>query len=91
MATNEEVVRYLVAVDFPATKDELVREAERNGAPPDVVRALRAMPPVDYRSKAEVERSALRTDVEPPPSPGEEAAQSRLNDSSRIAKHLREP
>ena len=90
MASNAEVVQYLVTVDFPATKDELVRDAERNGAPDDVLKALRAMPPVEYRSKAEVERSALRTDAEPNQSAGHEAEQARLNDSSRVAKHLRE-
>jgi hypothetical protein len=63
MATNAEVVKYLTTVDFPATKDDLVRDAEANGAPEDVVKALRAMPPVDYRSKDEVERSALRTET----------------------------
>jgi hypothetical protein len=90
MATNEHVVQYLDTVDFPATKDELVRDVERNGAPDDVVKALRAMPPVEYASKAEVERSALRTDVEPEQPPGHAAAQARDNSTSRVAKHLRE-
>jgi hypothetical protein len=91
MASNEQVVQYLVTVDFPATKDELVRDAERNAAPEDVLEALRAMPPVQYPSKAEVQRSALRTAAEPEQPAGHTAAQSRDNASSRIAKHLREP
>ncbi len=91
MASNEQVVQYLVTVDFPATKDELVRDAERNGAPADVLRALRAMPPVEFGSTAEVQRSALRTDVEPEQPAGHAAAQARDNSSSRVAKHLREP
>ena len=91
MASNEQVVQYLVTVDFPATKDELVRDAERNRAPEDVLKALRAMPPVEYANKAEVQRSALRTAVESERPAGHAAAQARDNASSRIAKHLREP
>jgi Protein of unknown function (DUF2795) len=64
MATTDEVLGYLDPVDFPAGKDEIVRGAERAGAPEDVLKALRAMPPVDYRSKAEVAQSA-RTDTAP--------------------------
>lgn len=91
MASNAQVVQYLTTADFPATKDDLVRDAERNGAPEDVVKALRAMPPVEYASKAEVEQSALRTEVEPEQPRAHEAQQQRDNSSSRIAKHLREP
>lgn len=58
MATAEQVVDYLTAADFPAHRDDLVAEAEREGAPEDVVKALRAMPPVEYASKDEVRRSA---------------------------------
>lgn len=91
MATNEQVVQYLVAVDFPATKDALVREAERNGAPEDVVKALRAIPAVEYASKDEVQRSALHTDVEPNQPAGHQADQARSNSTARVAQHLREP
>lgn len=91
MTSNAEVVKYLTTVDFPATKDALVRDAERNGAPEEVVKALRAMPPVEYASKAEVEQSALRTEVEPNQSAAHEAEQARDNSTSRIAQHLREP
>ena len=91
MASNEQVVQYLTTVDFPASKDALVRDAERNGAPEDVVKALRAMPPVEYGSKAEVQRSALRTEVEPEQGAAHEAEQARSNSTSRLAKHLREP
>lgn len=91
MVSNAQVIQYLTTADFPATKDALVQDAQRNGAPDDVVRALRAMPPVEYASKAEVERSALRTEVEPEQSTAHEAQQERENSSSRVAKHLREP
>jgi len=48
----------LVDADFPATKDDLVHAAETGGADQPTIRALRAMPPVDYRSLDEVLRSA---------------------------------
>lgn len=88
MATNEQVVKYLVTVDFPAGKDEIVEDARRNGAPEDVLKALRAMPPVEYASKAEVQRSALRTDAEEV-TPQREADLARGNATSRVAQHLR--
>ena len=48
----------LVDADYPADKDTLVRCAEKSCAEPETVRALRAMPPVDYGSIDEVLRSA---------------------------------
>jgi len=48
----------LVDADFPAGKDELVRYAEASGADEPTIKALRAMPPVDYRNMDEVLRSA---------------------------------
>jgi len=48
----------LVDADFPASKDELVRYAEISGAAEPTIKALRAMPPVDYRKLDEVLRSA---------------------------------
>lgn len=58
MATAQDVVEYLKAVDWPAGKDELVEAAQQAGAPADVVKALRGMPPVDYANQDEVKRSA---------------------------------
>ena len=62
MTSIHDVLAHLADATYPATKDELVATAERAGAPEDVVKALRAMPPVDYRNKDEVARSA-RTDT----------------------------
>lgn len=58
MATADEVVDHLTNADFPAHRDDLVRCAQDEGAPEDVVKALRAMPPVQYANKDEVKRSA---------------------------------
>ena len=44
----------LDGVGYPATKEQLVEQAERNGAPDEVVSALRAMPPVDYENRSQV-------------------------------------
>ena len=86
MVGGADVVDYLVDVDFPASKDALVDEAARQGAPEPVLKALRAMPPVEYGSKAEVERSALRTSPAPLLPDGEAAERARSNDTSRLAK-----
>src|SRR5918997_1610444 len=58
MASYADVLQYLSSLDYPAEKDDVVREAEREGAPPDVLKALRALPPVDYANGSEVARSA---------------------------------
>jgi Protein of unknown function (DUF2795) len=51
------VLAALKNVDFPAGKDELVRAAEAAKAPEPAVRALRAIPPVEYANREEVARS----------------------------------
>ncbi|RJK96407.1 DUF2795 domain-containing protein [Vallicoccus soli] len=58
MATYEDVIGHLGEVDFPADKDAIIEGAVKGGAPDDVVRALRALPPVEYASGQEVARSA---------------------------------
>ena len=89
MATTDEVLRHLNALDFPADRDEIVREAEREGAPEDVVKALRAMPPVTYANRDEIIRSA-RTEVAPELSPSERAERARDKTHPRIAEHMRD-
>jgi hypothetical protein len=65
----EQVLDYLADVDHPADKDALVSAAERSGAPDEVLRGLRAIPPVDYRSRAEVVRSVQGGPGPGPPGP----------------------
>jgi uncharacterized protein DUF2795 len=36
-----ELQKHLKGVDYPASRDDLVATAERNGAPPEVLDALR--------------------------------------------------
>ncbi|MFD2091082.1 DUF2795 domain-containing protein [Blastococcus deserti] len=55
--TADQVMGYLTDVDYPADKDTLVSYAGARGASDEVLRAIRAIPPVDYRNRAEVVRS----------------------------------
>jgi hypothetical protein len=55
--TTEQVLKALRNVDFPASKEELIQVAIRAGAPEEVIHALRAIPPEQYASRAEVARS----------------------------------
>src|SRR4051794_20808268 len=85
--TPEQVRQYLGDVDFPADKDTLVAAAERAGAPEEVVKAIRAIPPVDYGSKAEVVRS-----VPVDPAPGHDTgAQERASAPRGVSASSRSP
>jgi hypothetical protein len=89
--TADEVIRCLGEVDYPADKDALVAAAERAGASPEVVRALRAIPPsVDYRNDDEVVRS-LRLDPAPGRDPDTAAQQARYDSKPGVAETSRDP
>lgn len=89
MATTEDVLHHLRDASYPATKDDLVAFAQERGAPEDVVKALRAMPPEEYRNSAEVGRSA-HTD---PPVTDTSRGMAQAHDKTheRIAKSDRDP
>ncbi|WP_433120776.1 DUF2795 domain-containing protein [Micromonospora sp. CA-246542] len=93
MASYADVLQYLSSLDYPAEKDDVIREAEREGAPPDVLKALRALPPVDYANGTEVARSA---GIEAAPEVGpaqhataQRAMQARDKKHNRVSQHLR--
>ncbi|PZG17347.1 hypothetical protein C1I95_15825 [Micromonospora craterilacus] len=88
MASYADVLQYMSSLDFPAGKDDVVREAEREGAPPDVLRALRALPPVDYANGTEVARSA-GIDAAPEVSDAQRGAAGRDKRHQRVSQHLR--
>jgi hypothetical protein len=75
-ASVDDVLAALRDADFPATKQDLILTAQAAGAPDEVIAALRAIPPEEYRNRAEVARSVP---VDPPPgtSPGQRAQQAR--------------
>jgi hypothetical protein len=70
--TADEVLRHLGDVDHPADKDAMLAAAERQGASPEVLKAIRAVPPVEYRNADELVRS-LQLDPGPHDEPGEQA------------------
>jgi hypothetical protein len=85
--TPDEVRRYLGDVDFPADKDTLVAAVERAGAPDQVVKAVRAIPPVDYGGKDEVVRS-----VPVDPAPGHDTGdQERAGAPPGVSASSRAP
>ena len=55
--TRDALYSALDGVDFPADKDALVAAAVTRGADEDTVRALRAVPPVEYGGQTEVLRA----------------------------------
>ncbi len=55
--TLDEVFEPLNDLDYPASKEDVVRHAESRGASEDVLRAVRALPLGDYASRAELRRS----------------------------------
>lgn len=82
----EKVQDLLVDVDYPASKDQLLEAARSRGGDDEALRALRAMPPVDYGSAEEVLRSL---DVDPSAgSPGNENLQARDNQQAGRADHM---
>ncbi|MFE5400875.1 DUF2795 domain-containing protein [Streptomyces sp. NPDC056580] len=78
-------------VDFPAGKGELVQAAEDSGAPEEVVKALRAVPPVEYGNRDEVARS-MRVDPasDLDLSAAQRAEQARRGGRPGQSQHLRD-
>jgi hypothetical protein len=89
MSSAEHVVDYLINADFPAHRDDLVRAAEREGAPAEIIKALRGMPPDEYANKDEVMRSA-RTPAAAGQDPSVKAAQAHDKKHQRIAQPERD-
>jgi Protein of unknown function (DUF2795) len=85
--TADDVLRHLTDVDHPADEETLLTAAERRGASPDVLGAIRAVPPVDHRDRDEVVRS-LRLDPAPHAEPG---AQARAPASPGVSRASRAP
>ncbi len=55
--TLDEVFEPLIDLDYPASKQDVVRHAELRGASEAVLRVVRALPLGDYASRAELTRS----------------------------------
>ncbi len=81
-------------VDYPAGKQELIRAAKAAGAPEELIRALRAIPPEVYRNREEVARSipgdpAEELDVTPAQR-AEQARERRRHGGEHLSQYLRE-
>jgi hypothetical protein len=78
--TTRDLVRAALAdADFPATKDDLLATAQRNGADEQTLRALRSIPPVDYHNRGEVLASVPLQDEAPEVTEALRAARRRTH------------
>lgn len=88
---TDKVGNALIDADYPADKQALLDYAERTGSDPDVLSALRGLPPVEYGSRDEVLRSI---DADPGDLAGqtatEQGRQAMGQAESPLAEHLRE-
>ena len=57
MASPIDLQKHLKGVDYPASKDDLVRTAEEEGAGEDVVAAIRDLPGDSFDSPADVSKA----------------------------------
>lgn len=89
-ANLEDVLSALRSVDFPAAKDDLIRAAQAARAPADVIKALRAIPPVEYANREEVARSVPADPAADRVSPAQRAEQARLGGKPGLSERLRE-
>ena len=52
-----ELQKHLGGVDYPASRDDLVRKAEENGADEEVLEALRGIPDREYDAPTAVTKA----------------------------------
>jgi hypothetical protein len=89
--TVQEVLHALDQVDFPAGKDDLLAAAQDAGASPEVLKALRGVPPDEYANRDEVARSVrLDPDYDVQTSASQKAEQQRQGGRQGQSQHLRE-
>lgn len=87
----QEVLGALGTAHFPASKEELVDAARSAGAPGEVVKALRGMPPEEYANKEEVARSVrVDPDSDLRHSRAQQAEQARRGGRPGQSQHLRD-
>jgi hypothetical protein len=84
VVSAQDVLAHLGEVDYPADKDALLAAAERHGAPDEVLRALRTVPPgIDYAHADEVVRSLRPSSL--PRADGETHAAEHARADARAA------
>ena len=62
MSLSPSIERFLTQMEYPATKDDLLREATRDGLSPDDVENLRALRDGGYSARREVLAALRRVD-----------------------------
>jgi hypothetical protein len=50
-----EIQTYLKGITYPASKQQLIDKANENGATPEVMAALHALPDIDYQTPTDVQ------------------------------------
>jgi len=56
------VAHYLKGIDFPARKEDLLRQAKDNGAEPEVIEMIENMPDAEYETAADVMKGYSEAD-----------------------------
>ena len=63
MAVNPiQIQKYLKGVDYPASKSDLLENAERNGADKDTRTTLEQLPDEEYETPADVSQALGKID-----------------------------
>lgn len=89
--STEEVLRAITDASFPAGKDDLLRVAQEGNAAPQVMDALRQIPPEQYENKEEVARSvSTPPDSDRPHSASQRAEQARKGGKPGMTQYLRD-
>ena len=52
-----DVQRHLAGLDYPATKDGVIAQAEQNGAPQDIIEALQRLGEEQFDDPSEVQEA----------------------------------
>lgn len=90
-ATTRDALRAaLVDVDFPVSKDQLTDAARRQDADETTLRALQAVPPVDYRSMDEVLAAVPLADEAPEVDAATQAPRRRGRTRRGLAEDAKE-
>lgn len=88
--THDRLKKALIDADFPATKDQLLETAVRNGADEMTLKALRSIPPVDYRNLREVEASVEIRDEDPELEAALKAERRRLHTHAGLSERTKD-
>ena len=55
-----DVEKYLKGVDYPANKTDLVKKAQQNRAPDDIIRTLQQLPPSSFNRPTDVMKAVRK-------------------------------